>query len=197
MGATELAALNTGAQEGVAADYAKASRSLNNQLAVRGGGSEVLPTGSRDALKGQLASAAANESSRQSQAITEANYNLGRQNWQQATAGLTQLGQLYNPTPFASLAQSGNNDAFQMSNQINQQKNQKTAAIAGGLASLGLDAATFGMGGLAAGGGIGGFLKGGLNALGGKFGLPSFGNTGGPGQYSQNDSNMANAGVVI
>src|ERR1700681_3187483 len=41
----ETAAINTQIGEGVGGNYAKASQALNNQLATRGGGSEMLPTG--------------------------------------------------------------------------------------------------------------------------------------------------------
>jgi hypothetical protein len=174
MGAAELAAVNTGAQEGVAANYAKASRALNTTLATRGGGSEVLPTGARAALQGQLASAAANESSRESQAITEQNYALGRENWARASAGLSQLGQMYNPNAAGSGAQEGFQSSFGMAKDIAQQQSQKQAAIAGGIASLAMDAATFGMGGIAnlgnGGWDAGAFFKGGLESLGGKKG---------------------------
>jgi len=50
-GAQELAALNTQAGEGVGANYSKATQALQNTLAARGGGSEVLPTGARGALQ--------------------------------------------------------------------------------------------------------------------------------------------------
>lgn len=164
-GANELAALNTQAGEGVGANYAKASQALNNTLAARGGGSEVLPTGASAALKGTLASSAANELSREQTGITEANYGQGRQNWQHATAGLSALANQYDPTSFGSGAQKGFDSSFGMADKISQENNQKEAEIAGGITSLAMDAATFGAGAL----GGGGFdLAGGLQALTGK-----------------------------
>lgn len=167
-GANELAALNTAAGEGVGNNYAKASQALNNNLATRGGGNEFLPTGARAALKGNLASSAANAMSQAQLGITEANYGQGRKNWQEATAGLNTLAQDYNPNASASGAQSGFDSSFKMYDTIQQQKNQKEAAIAGGITSLATDALTFGMGGLGnmgAGSGIGDFFAGGANAL--------------------------------
>jgi len=73
-GTPELAALNTQAAEGVGANYSKATQSLNNVLAARGGGSEVLPTGARGALQETLASSAADQMSKEQLGITEANY---------------------------------------------------------------------------------------------------------------------------
>jgi hypothetical protein len=148
-GAKELAALHTATGEGIGANYAKASQALNTTLAARGGGNEFLPTGARAALKGTLASAAANELTQADIGITEANYGQGRRNWSEATGGLQALAQAYNPNPSASGAQSGFESSFSMYDKIQQQKNQKEAAIAGGITSLATDALTFGMGGLA------------------------------------------------
>lgn len=174
-GAGELAALNTSAEEGIGANYAKATQSLNNVLAARGGGNEVLPTGARGALQETLASAAADQMSKEQLGITEANYGQGRKNWQEATAGLSALANQYDPTAFSGQAQKGFTSSFDMANQIQQQNNQAEAAIAGGVLSLGLDAATFGAGGMTGlvgtggegiGGKLGDFFKGGVDALG-------------------------------
>lgn len=175
-GANELAAITTGAREGVADQYAKASRALNTTLATRGGGSEVLPTGASAALRESLASAAANESARQQQAITTANYAQGRQNWREATAGLQALASQYNPSTFSGQASAANEAQFNMEKQINQERAQKMSSIIGGITGLAAN-----------------FIPGG-KFLGGIKGL--FGG-GGPGQYSQNDANMAAAGVSI
>ncbi|VVB52820.1 Uncharacterised protein [uncultured archaeon] len=138
-GANELAALSTGAREGVAANYSKASLALNNTLAARGGGSEMLPTGARAALTGSLASAAAAESSKQQQNITLANYAQGRQNWTQATAGLEALGRDYNPTAYGAQASSANEASFKMQSEISQEKNQMMSDIVGGAVGLGMN----------------------------------------------------------
>lgn len=165
MGPQELAALNTQAVEGVGAQYSKATQALQNTLATRGGGSEALPTGARAALQGTLASEAAKETSNAQLGITEANYSLGRQKWQAATSGLSALANQFNPSEFSGQAQSGFNSAFGMADKIQQEKNQAQASIIGGVASLGMDAATFGAGAL----GGGGFdFAGGLQALTGK-----------------------------
>lgn len=146
-GPQELAALGTQVGEGVGANYAKASQALNNTLAARGGGNEFLPTGASAALKGTLASSAANQLSAEQLAITRANYGQGRQNWQQATAGLSALANQFDPTAYSSGAQKGFDAAFGMSNAINQQQNQETADIIGGVTAL-AGAATGGLGNL-------------------------------------------------
>ena len=161
-GPQELAALSTAAGEGVGTNYSKASQALNNQLAVRGGGSEALPTGARAALQGQLASAAANASSQAKLGIVKANYDTGRSQWQSATAGLNALANAYNPNAIAGEAGGTLNSAFGDATQIQNMKNQEQAEIAGGITSLAMDAATFGAGAFAGGGFSG---AGGLKAL--------------------------------
>lgn len=135
-GSNELAALHTQATEGVGVNYAKATRALQTNLAARGGGGEVLPTGAAASLKGQLAAAAANQQSNADLAITNANYATGRQNWERATAGLEALGSQYNPSSFGQLASSGTQDAFKEQSQITQEQQAANASILGGITSL-------------------------------------------------------------
>jgi hypothetical protein len=164
-GAQELAALNTQAGESIGANYSKATQSLQNVLASRGGGNEFLPTGARSALQETLASSAADQMSKEQLGITRANYGQGRQNWQEATAGLSALANQYNPGEFSGQAQKGFDSAFGMADKIQQEKNQQQMAIAGGIAALGMDAATFGAGALE---GTQGFdFQGGLSKLSG------------------------------
>lgn len=174
-GPQELAALQTQAGEGVGANYAKASQALNNTLAARGGGNEFLPTGSEAQLKATLASSAANQLSNEQLGITRANYAQGRSNWQQATSGLNELAKEYKPNEIAGEATATNKEAFNQASQIQQLKNQKESAIAGGITSLATDALTFGASGIANLGagesfseGLGDFFKGGISGLSGK-----------------------------
>lgn len=165
-GANELAALNTQSGEGVGRNYGKATQALQNTLAARGGGNEYLPTGARGALQGTLASSAANEMSQEQLGITRANYAQGRSNWQMATGGLSALANQYDPMSYAGGAQKGYDSSFGMADKISQEQNQATASIVGGIASLGMDAATFGAGALE---GSQGFdFQGGLSALTGR-----------------------------
>lgn len=171
IGPQELAALNTGAREGVGQNYGKATQALNNTLAARGGGNEFLPTGARAALQGSLASAAANESSRDQLNITKANYDIGRSNFNNATAGLNALAAGYNPTALGNQMSGSNEANFTMASKINQENNQMEADIVGGVTSLGMDALTFGAGAM---GGKG--FAGGVKALSGGFRSPVGGN---------------------
>jgi hypothetical protein len=185
-GPQQLAALNTEIGEGVGQNYSKASQALNTQFATQGGGNEFLPTGAQAALKSQLATSAANEMSNEQLSVTNANYNQGRQNWQNATAGLGALAQEYNPNAIGGLANNANEGAFNEATNIQQMQNQKQSAIAGGIAGLAMDAATFGAGAMGGGG-----IQGGLTALGGGgFGGPSgpAGASASPGPYGSPSS---------
>jgi hypothetical protein len=176
-GPQELAALHTQATEGVGANYEKATRALQNVLAAQGGGNEFLPTGAKGALQGTIATAGAAEQSRLDLGITEANYATGRKNWEEATRGLSSLANQYDPLGYAGGAQKGFDSSFNMADKISQEQNQAEASIYGGIASLGMDALTFGAGGMGNLGGagtgtsfgenIGNFFSGGVGALGG------------------------------
>lgn len=150
-GPQQLAALNTQAGEGVGQNYQKAQQSLNTSLAAQGGGNEALPSGAANQLKAGLASAGANQMSQEQLGITNANYNQGRANFGNATAGLDALAQAYNPTGIANSANQSNSSAFGEADKINQENNQWESDVAG-LATGGIKAGL-------------GFLSGGLSNL--------------------------------
>ena len=174
-GPQERAAVNTQIGEGVGSNYAKATEALNTQLSARGGGNEFLPTGSEAALRGGIATAAANQQSGEQLAATEANYAQGRSNFGQATAGLNALSQEYNPNAIAGEATQANQSAFGQASKINQENNQwesDLAGIATGGVKAGLSFLTGGLsnlapqgGGASAGEQVGNFFTGGLQGL--------------------------------
>lgn len=134
--APEVAAVNTQIGETTGQNYAKAAQALGNQLSAEGGGNAYLPSGAANTLKAQIATAAAAQQSSENLAATEANYAQGRQNWQQATAGLQELGQQYNPSAIASEASGANQSAFGQADKIQQENNQLAKDIAGGITGL-------------------------------------------------------------
>jgi hypothetical protein len=157
-GTQELAALNTQASQGVGQNYDKAQRSLQNNLASRGGGNEMLPNGADASLKANLASQAANQQSNADLAITNANYTQGRQNWQNATSQLESVGQMENPGQYAGLATSANQVGYNEQTTNSNMAAQQFGEIAGGISGLvgaGMDVATGG-----ASGGLMGMFKG-------------------------------------
>lgn len=134
--APEVAAVNTQIGEGTGGNYAKAAQALGNQLSAEGGGNAYLPNGAANTLKAQVATAAAAQQSSESLAATEANYAQGHQNWEQATAGLQELGNQYSPSSMASEATSANQSAFGQADKIQQENNQLAKDIAGGITGL-------------------------------------------------------------
>lgn len=142
--ASELAAMNTNAINQTGANYANAAKAVGGQLAGRGD-SSGLESGVDQQIKGTLASQAAGTLSNTENAITQANYQTGRANYENAVAGANALAGDYNPTGFGNLGISGNNSAFGEANQVQTQKNQEQQAIAGSIAGVGMDALTGGL----------------------------------------------------
>jgi hypothetical protein len=150
---SELAALNTQAVNATGANYKNAAVALNSQLAGRGGGSSLPESGVDQQLKEGLASSAAGQLSNQELGITESDYATGRSNFQNAeSAELAASGQ-YNPNATGSLANEVGQNAFQEADTINQESNQATADIAGGITSLASAGLSGGMSLLKPGGG--------------------------------------------
>lgn len=171
----ELANLNTTAIDASGAGARNAEQALNNSLAGRGGGgSSGLESGVDQQLDASLASTATGQLAQQQNQIQAANYSTGRQNYFNAVSGANALAGQYNPTGFANSANTANSNAFNEADTIQQQQAQEDSEIAGGIASVAMDAATFGAGGIAGVGASaagasqpGAFFSGGLNALSG------------------------------
>jgi hypothetical protein len=171
----ERAALNTSAINNAGAAARNARQAAGN-FAAGQNNSSGLQSGVQKQINASIDSSAANNLATNQNQIVQADYNAGRQNYQEAVAGLNALSGQYNPGQFSGQAQSGINDQFSMDKEINAENNAKQAAIAGGIASLAGDALTFGMGGFGnldtTGGSTGGeqagnFFSGGIKALGG------------------------------
>jgi hypothetical protein len=167
-----LAALNTQAINSASAANRNARQSVADYGAGRGNSSGLV-SGVQKQLQGEVASASANQLATAQNAITQANYNLGRQNYYTALGGLSSLGGLENPVNTGALASNELTDTFNSATKINDETNAQRAALAGGLVGLGIDAATFGAGGIANlgagesfGEGVGDFFQGGMSALG-------------------------------
>lgn len=164
-----LAALNTQSEEGVGANYAKATRALDTQIGAQGGGNQYLPNGAQDQLKSQIATAAAAEQSQEQLAITKANYAQGNQNWKEATAGLQGLVNQYNPDAGSAIKSA--EQGFGMDTQVQNMRNQEQMDIASGITGLATSFIGGGLGNLAkageatAGEQAGNFFSGGLKGL--------------------------------
>ena len=152
--APELAAMNTQAINEAGAAARNAAMTTGTALAGRGeGGTSGITSGIEAQIKGSEASAAANQLAAAQEAITQKNYDVGRQQFWNATQGEQALAGAYNPTAYGSLASSETGQALSAANQIQQEKQ----AAAMGPLSLATKAIGAGLG----------FVSGGLSNLGG------------------------------
>ena len=129
-GANERAALQTEATTGVATNYNKAATALG--MSTRGS----VPAGAARAQQETLATNAAKESAGLTRANTVANYNTGRANFANVTAGVNALAQTYAPTQTAQVAGAGLGNAYGSATTNAQAGAQEFGEIAGGVAAL-------------------------------------------------------------
>jgi hypothetical protein len=135
MSAQQLAAENTRALDTTGANYANAARALNGQIAGHASDSG-LTSGPQQQLQANLASTAAGQLSDEQLGITQRNYDLGRADWGQATAGLQALSGDYSPNSAGSLSNTASGQAFGDASTIQQQQSQADQAIAGGITGI-------------------------------------------------------------
>jgi hypothetical protein len=169
MSAQELATLNTQAINSSGAAARNARQAAGNFSAGQNN-TTGLQSGVRQQIEGTIDSSVANNLSNEQLGITKANYDIGRSNYFAGLNALQGVTSQYNPGEFSGQAKSGFDSAFGMADKIQSEKNAEQASIAGGIAGLAMDAATFGLGGIGnmgAGSGTGDFFAGGLNALAG------------------------------
>jgi hypothetical protein len=169
-----LAALQTQAINNAGATNRNAQQAARTYGAGEGGGgTSGLTSGITKQIEAGIASQSAGQEASQLNQITQADFAQGNQNYWRAQGGMDQLAAGYSPNAASSGAISEGGQAFGEANQINQEKNQKWQAIAGGISSLAGGALSFATGGLSnlgagegVGEGIGDFFKGGIGALG-------------------------------
>jgi hypothetical protein len=85
----EEAALRTNAAEQLNAAGSQVANAVRGAVASRGGGTTYLPSGSEDSILGALAQETAVKEAEAQSGITQKGYDIGRQNWEFATEGLT------------------------------------------------------------------------------------------------------------
>ena len=129
----ELAAMNTAAINNAGGNYANAARAVGAGMS-RGEGD--VTSGINAQVKGALAGESAGQLAGTENAITQANYQTGRQNWQNAMAGLGGVAQQESPLGYVSGANNANAQAFDQSNTIQQQKQAQIGDIFSSALSL-------------------------------------------------------------
>lgn len=145
MTAQEKSALTTEAIDTTGANYASAARALNNELAGRAGGGNLPESGVDEQLAEGLAAQSAGQLSSEELGITNEDYQLGRQQFNEAVGGEESLAGMENPNATAGQATSAGNAAFTSADQIAQQQSQEESDIAGGITGLALSGATMGL----------------------------------------------------
>lgn len=135
---SEEAALRTGATEQLSAAGAQTANAVRGAVASRGGGTTYLPSGSEASIIGALAQDTAVKQAEARDAITSKGYDVGRQNWEFATEGLTKApGALESPVIGAGEAATGGAKAEMEGGQAitaaNQAWMQPVGALAGGV----------------------------------------------------------------
>lgn len=150
----ELSAMQSQAITGTGQAYANAKAAVGNQEAAFGGGNVTLPSGVNEATDVGLAIAGANETAGSLNQITQENYAVGRQNYENAVKGLAQAPDVFNPASSAAGEATGaGTAAANTANQIAQEGNSWMSAVGGILGGV-AGAATGGLSNVA-----GGFIK--------------------------------------
>lgn len=145
-----LASLNTQIlNSGSAANRAARQASANFAAGQGGGGTSGLQSGIQKQIQASIASNSANQVANAQTNLSLKNFELGRDNFFRSAGGLDALAGLESPTATGGMAGSELSSVFHDESKINDEVNAQRAALAGGIASLAVDAATFGAGGIA------------------------------------------------
>lgn len=133
-GAQEDAALRTQSDAGTAQAYKNAKEATGENIAAVGGGNAVIPQGITSVLAAQNANAAAQQQSNQQLGITQQGYEVGRNNYNNAVQGLSNVASLENPNPMAGQATGAGQSAYGSASNNQQMRNQSSPwNIASGL----------------------------------------------------------------
>jgi hypothetical protein len=142
-----LSALNTQAINSSGAAARNARQAAGNFSAGQNGTSG-LTSGITKQINASVNSQAANQLATAQNQITQANYATGQNNYWKALGGFQSLSGEENPTAFSGQAGQNFSENFSQDSKINDELNAQRAAIAGGVTSLALDAATAGAAGI-------------------------------------------------
>jgi len=141
----ELNSLNTTATEGVAQNYASASKALKENQAAAGGGNTYLPSGVNSQEQESLLSSSAQQQSSEQQQIQQAGYAQGNANFNAATSALEGEQGEINPNATAGEATSGGTAASNTANQIAQENESWEAPLIGAVGAVGAAGLTGGL----------------------------------------------------
>ena len=130
--------LNTQATQGTARNYAHAKQALQNDIATEGGGTSNinLTSGASDQYREELASTAAGSESDQQLQLEEADYALGRQNYEGAVQGEEALAAGWNPNSFGNTANNSAGVANSEANTVASEQNSLWNGVLGALGGI-------------------------------------------------------------
>ena len=123
--------LNAQAVQGTAQNFAAASRALGNKQAAQGGGNMTMPSGAQGEQQAQLAAAGAAQESGEESQINQADWQTGRQEFDQATSAMENTAGQYNATGFENAATGAGSAANTTMNDISQENTAAFSAVTG------------------------------------------------------------------
>jgi NADH dehydrogenase/NADH:ubiquinone oxidoreductase subunit G len=136
--APELTALQTEAKQGTATNFNQAEQAANAAINARGGGNDTtnITSGSAQELEGSIASTAAATESAEELGITQSDYVLGHQNYENAVAGTEEVASGWNPNSFAGSTVSAGNSADAEANAVAEENNSVWSNVLGALGGV-------------------------------------------------------------
>ena len=133
----EKANLNSEAITETGQSYKNAKEAVGEAQSSVGGGNTSLPSGTQTGEDLQLAESGANQTASELGQITQADYQTGRQNYQQAVQGELAAPNVFNGSTAATNAVTNSSTAAgNTANQIAQQNNSWAQAVTGALGGI-------------------------------------------------------------
>lgn len=133
----ELANLNSQAITQTGQSYKNAKEALGEAESAQGGGTVALPSGANVGANLSLTENAANQTANELGQITQANYQQGQQNYQNAVQGELAAPGVFNPATSAlNAGTSAGTAAANTANQIAQENNSWVSAVTGALGGI-------------------------------------------------------------
>lgn len=134
--------LNTEATEGVAGNFAGASKALKEQQAAEGGGDSYLPSGVKQQQQEELDTSAAQTAANEKLQIKQSGFAQGYNQFTAATNALEGTAGLLSPTAAANAATSAGSAEGTTANAIAAENESWMAPLAGAVGAVGAAALT-------------------------------------------------------
>lgn len=132
--------------------YKNVKAAVGNAQAAEGGGNTNLPAGADTGVDLGVASSAADQTASELGRITEENYEVGRENYNNAVKGMAAAPSVFNPaTEAANAATSSQEGAAKTANEIAQEQNSWVQGVTGALGGIAGGIMTGGMKNLGSG----------------------------------------------